>query len=126
MQIKFLVIFCQWQLIVGHPTIVDSPEIRKNREKAGPISTRLTSNQNAITTVDGYDFKSTTTPSTTAAGLQTIKLTHDDVVMGANSVYGSHFQSPNSQQQSLQHPSGGGILFTVSGQAAAPFMQQSG
>ena len=105
---KIFLIIWQWQLIVCDPGIVDSPEIRRSREKATSASTF---SRNAIKP-DSYEYKETTaTPSTTST-LQTFKITHDDVVLGANSIYGSNFQ-PSSPQQTPQ--SGGGILFAVSG-----------
>lgn len=105
----------QWRLIVGFPGIVDSPEIRRNREKASTFS------GNAITPVDSYDFEITTATPATTSDLQTFKITHDDVVLGANSIYGSQFQ-PSSPQLSSQSSGGGGILFAVSGQQQGPFM----
>lgn len=103
---KIFLIIWQWQLIVSDPGIVDSPEIRR-REKATSASTF---SRNSIKPVDSYDY-TTSTPSTSST-LQTFKITHDDVVLGANSIYGSNFQ-PSSPQQTPQN--GGGILFAVSG-----------
>lgn len=91
-------------MIIGYPGIVDSPELRKSREKV----TRAPS-LNAITNNENYEIKSTT-PASSTSSLQTFKITHDDVVMGTNSVYGSHFDQSNVRL------SGGGILFAVNGQ----------
>lgn len=93
-------------MIVGHPGIVDSPELRKNREKA----TRLPPSPNAITNIENYEIKSTTPTSNFQSNVQTFKITHDDVVLGANSIYGSHFDPSNARL------SGGGFLFAVNGQ----------
>lgn len=89
-------------MIIGNPGIVDSPELRKSREKA----TRQPSSPNAIT---NNEIKSTTPTSLSTSSVQTFKITHDDVVMGANSIYGSHFDQSNVRL------SGGGILFAVNG-----------
>lgn len=85
----------------------DLPDFRKPRERPA-ISTKLPS-LNAITD----DVKTTTMPSTASTwdGYHSVKLTHEDVVTGSNSVYGS-------QQQMQQIPNGGGIIFAISpGQA---------
>jgi hypothetical protein len=92
-------------MIIGHPGTV-TPELRKTREKA----TKQQASPNAIDAFENYEIKSTT-PTSSTSGVQTFKITHDDVVMGANSVYGSHFD----QQQNFRL-SGGGLLFSVNGQ----------
>lgn len=97
---------CQWHLIVANPGIVDSPELRKSREKA----LKLPPSPNAITNIADYEIKSTT--PTAVQSVQTFKITHEDVVLGANSVYGSHFEPSNGHNVQLQ---GGGILFAVNG-----------
>lgn len=103
-------------MIFSYPGIVDSGssvDYRKNyREKVQ--STRLPPNPNAIkiSSAESFELKTTTTPSTITPSLQTLKLTHEDVIMGANSVYGSHFQPSSNNNNQL---AGGGILFAVSG-----------
>jgi hypothetical protein len=83
---------------MARPGIVDSPELRKAREV---MNTKLNS-------IDMNDKQS--------LNIQPLKITHQDVVMGSNSVYGSQFAGGNS---------GGGIIFAITGQstsAAAPLM----
>lgn len=116
-QISLTLLVCQWGLIVCDKEFValpDIPDFRKSREKS-PSSAKPSS-FNAIT-----EFTKPITPPTT----QPIRLTLEDVVTGANSVYGSQFDQeyqskPNyqlqSQYQSQQQPqlSNGGIIFAIS------------
>lgn len=103
----------QWNAITCDPGLVDLddlPEFRKVRDKSA-ISTKFPS-YNSIT-----DDAKSTTPSTSAS-FYPIKLTHEDVVTGANSVYGSHQQMSN-----------GGIIFAISqgqGQSTSGPLMSSG
>jgi hypothetical protein len=107
-QISVTVLLCHLNSISADPGIVEtSPEFKRSREKAQPISTKLPS-YNLIT-----DIVKTTTPST-ASSLQSFKITAEDVVTGSNAVYGS---SANLQN--------GGIIFAISqgqGSTSQPLM----
>lgn len=114
---------CQWRSITCDPGLIDLkdlPEFRKTREKSA-ISTKLPS-LNAITDV----VKTTTMPSTEAGfnGYHSIKLTHDDVMTGSNSVYGppgsanSAYGPPGStNSNSAYGPSGSANSNSVYGSA---------
>lgn len=134
---------CQWRSITCDPGLIDLkdlPEFRKAREKSA-ISTKLPS-LNAITDV----VKTTTMPSTESNfnGYHSIKLTHDDVMTGSNSVYGSSGSmnsnsiygsarpnsvyepaAPNTVYGSQHQMTNGGIIFSISsgqGSATQPLM----
>lgn len=92
-QISVTVLLCQWNSICADPGIVEvSPQFRRSRGEKSIVSTKLQSS-NLITD----DDKSTTAPSTTSpsATIQSFKITADDVVMGTNTVYGTHAQIQN-------------------------------
>lgn len=90
--------------VTAIPGIIDSPELRKSREKV-----KHASSLNSIMSIDAE--KSDVKPVNefqSANDFQPIKITHDDVVHGSNSVYGS--QSPFAS---------GGIIFAISGQQSS-------
>lgn len=89
----------------ANPGVVDSPEIRRRNEKANTISSKL----NSIVAAEVSDKK---LPTTSASNFHPLQITHEDVVMGTNSVYGSQFTN-------------GGIIFAITGQnshSSSPLM----
>ncbi|KAG5680781.1 hypothetical protein PVAND_010267 [Polypedilum vanderplanki] len=88
--LTILLWYCCYMVSAG---IVDSPELRKSREKS------KSSSLNSIIAADANEKP--------VNEFQPLKITHEDVVKGSNSVYSSQSQFSN-----------GGIIFAITGQSS--------
>lgn len=101
-KIKLTILIWQWCAVVSNPTMIESFPLR-TRENSS-INTKLPSTDSwspSIANNAGQQIAQTTV----APIYNTIKLTHEDVVKGSNSVYGSQF-------------SNGGMIFSINGKSA--------